>query len=59
MGLSPTTFALPEIFWAFRRLLEILSSRRPVLLVIEDLHWAEPTLHNLLESLKGAEASVL
>jgi class 3 adenylate cyclase/tetratricopeptide (TPR) repeat protein len=59
LGLGATTFSLTEIFWAFRRLLEILSSRRPVLIVIEDLHWAEPTLHDLLKSLEGAEAGAL
>ena len=59
MGLNQTTFALPEIFWAFRRLLEALGRRRPVLLVIEDLHWAEETLHDLLESLASADARAL
>ncbi len=59
MGLSTTIFSLPEIFWGFRRLLEALASRRPVVLLIEDLHWAEPTLHELLESLSSSEAGVL
>jgi class 3 adenylate cyclase/predicted ATPase len=59
LGLSPTTFSLPELFWSFRRLLEVLSSHRPVLLVIEDLHWAEPTLHDLLESLASSDAGTL
>ncbi len=59
LGLSSTTFSLPEIFWAFRRLLEIMAARRPVVLVIEDLHWAEPTLLDLLQSLASCEAGVL
>ncbi|MFZ1880444.1 MAG: adenylate/guanylate cyclase domain-containing protein [Gaiellaceae bacterium] len=59
MGLSETTFPLPEIFWGFRRLLEVLSSRRPVLLLIEDLHWAESTLHDFLESMATCDAGVL
>jgi class 3 adenylate cyclase/tetratricopeptide (TPR) repeat protein len=58
MGLSATTFSLPEIFWAFRRLLEVLAAHRPVLILIEDLHWAEPTLHDLLDSMSTAGAGV-
>jgi len=43
--------AATEIFWAARRLLEALARHRPVLVVFEDLHWAEPTLLDLVESL--------
>jgi len=38
-----------EVFWAVRRLLESLARERPVVLVIDDLHWAEPTLLDLLD----------
>jgi len=40
-----------EIFWAARRFLEALALRRPVLAIFEDLHWAEPTFLDLVESL--------
>jgi DNA-binding SARP family transcriptional activator/tetratricopeptide (TPR) repeat protein len=43
--------AAAEIFWAARRFLETLARRRPVLAVFEDLHWAEPTFLDLVESL--------
>jgi DNA-binding SARP family transcriptional activator/predicted ATPase len=43
--------AAAEIFWAARRFLETLAQHRPVLAVFEDLHWAEPTFLDLLESL--------
>ena len=43
--------AATEIFWAARRLLEALARHRPVLVVFEDLHWAEPTFLDLVESL--------
>ena len=43
--------AAAETFWAARRLLEALARHRPVLVVFEDLHWAEPTLLDLVESL--------
>jgi DNA-binding SARP family transcriptional activator len=40
-----------EIFWAARRLFETLAQSRPLVVVFEDLHWAAPTLLDLVESL--------
>ena len=42
--------AQEELFWAFRRLLLHLAEDRPLVVVVEDIHWAEPTLLDLLES---------
>ena len=39
----------PEVFWAVRRLLERAAERRPLLVAFEDLHWAEPTMLDLVE----------
>ena len=49
IGLSTEPAAQEELFWAIRRLLESVARRRPLLLVLEDLHWAEPTLLDLVE----------
>jgi class 3 adenylate cyclase len=38
-----------EIFWAVRRLLERLASARPLVVVFDDVHWAEPTFLDLLD----------
>jgi class 3 adenylate cyclase/tetratricopeptide (TPR) repeat protein len=40
-----------EIFWAVRKALEERSRHCPLALVVDDLHWAEPTLLDLLEHL--------
>jgi len=51
-----------EIFWAARRLFDTLARSQPVLVVFEDLHWAEPTFLDLVESLaiqQGRSALVL
>ncbi len=40
-----------EVFWAVRRLAEALADARPLLLVFEDIHWAEPTLLDLIDDL--------
>src|SRR5205807_3865055 len=38
-----------EISWAARRLFEALGRRRPLVVVLEDIHWAETTLLDLVE----------
>jgi DNA-binding SARP family transcriptional activator len=42
-----------EGFWAVRRLLEAVGRSRPLLLVLEDVHWAEATLLDLVDHLRG------
>jgi len=46
-GQAPGT--LGESYWAVRRLLESLASVRPLLLVLDDVHWAEPALLDLVD----------
>ena len=38
-----------KIFWAARRLFEALAQRRPLVVVLDDLQWAEPTFLDLVE----------
>jgi class 3 adenylate cyclase/tetratricopeptide (TPR) repeat protein len=38
-----------DAFWAVRRLLEGMARQRPLVLVIDDLHWATPTFLDLME----------
>ncbi len=40
-----------EIAWAVRRFLEGLAIERPVILVLDDIHWAEPSFLDLVEQL--------
>jgi tetratricopeptide (TPR) repeat protein len=42
-----------ELYWAFRRLLETLARARPLLLVLDDVQWAEPAFLDLIEYLAG------
>ncbi|MEA2546199.1 MAG: hypothetical protein QOI09_1472, partial [Chloroflexota bacterium] len=51
IGLSSESAPQEEIFWAIRKLLERLARERPLVVVVEDIHWAEPTLLDLLEYL--------
>jgi len=38
-----------ETLWAIRLLLEAIASRRPLVFLIDDLQWAEPTMLQLVE----------
>jgi predicted ATPase/class 3 adenylate cyclase len=40
-----------EIFWSVRKALEQRAREHPLALVVEDIHWAEPTLLDLAEHL--------
>src|SRR5438477_4003994 len=42
-----------EGFWAWRRLIEAMAAGLPVVLVLEDAHWATPTLLDLVDYLNG------
>ena len=42
-----------DVFWATRKLLETLARERPLLVVLEDVHWAESTFLDLLEYVVG------
>ena len=43
--------AIQELFWAIRKLLEQLAATRPVVVVFDDIHFAEPTFLQMLEYL--------
>jgi class 3 adenylate cyclase/tetratricopeptide (TPR) repeat protein len=53
LGFGGPEVLAQEIFWAVRRLLEALAARRPVVAVLEDVHWAEPTFIDLIDYLAG------
>ena len=53
LGDPGTSAAGEETFWAVRKLLEALARRQPLVVCFEDIHWAEPTLLDLIEYLAG------
>ncbi|MBA3263163.1 MAG: AAA family ATPase [Thermoleophilaceae bacterium] len=51
IGLAATVSTPEETFWAARQLFESLAARLPLLIVFDDVHWAEPTFLDLVEYL--------
>jgi class 3 adenylate cyclase/tetratricopeptide (TPR) repeat protein len=51
LGLGGESGPSEETFWAIRRLLEIAGSDRPLVIVFDDIHWAEPTFLDFVEHL--------
>jgi predicted ATPase/class 3 adenylate cyclase len=48
VGLWESQFSVEEILWGTRKLLERLARERPLVVVFDDIHWAEPTLLDLI-----------
>ena len=63
INLSAAQFPVAELMWGGRRLLETLAADRPLVMLVDDLHWAEATfldfLDHLLETVEGASLLVL
>jgi class 3 adenylate cyclase/predicted ATPase len=53
VGSTPALAPGTEMFWAVRRLFEELAREQPAVIMFEDIHWAAPTLLDLLEYLAG------
>ena len=49
LGHSTQASSAEETSWAVRKLFEALAQERPLVVVFEDLHWAEPTLLDMIE----------
>ncbi|HZB03320.1 MAG TPA: adenylate/guanylate cyclase domain-containing protein [Actinomycetota bacterium] len=59
MGVGGMTAELQETFWAIRKLLEWLGTSRPVVVILDDLQWAEPTLLDMIEYLSWSRDTAL
>jgi class 3 adenylate cyclase/tetratricopeptide (TPR) repeat protein len=53
VGQGTGAAAAEETFWAIRRFLEELARDRPLVVCFDDVHWASPTLLDLIEYLAG------
>ncbi len=49
VGFSADVGTSEETFWAIRKFFERLAREQPLVVVFEDIHWAEPTFLDLLD----------
>jgi class 3 adenylate cyclase len=54
LGVVDSTAYPEDTFWAVRKLLEAVAGERPLVIVLEDIQWAEPTFIDLIEYLPVA-----
>jgi class 3 adenylate cyclase/tetratricopeptide (TPR) repeat protein/GTPase SAR1 family protein len=60
IGLSAEQFPVEETFWATAQFFERLALRKPVIVVIEDIHWAEKTFLELIRHVvDSSQAAVI
>jgi len=55
-GFARGTVSVEEAQWAARRLMERLASDRPLVIVFEDIHWAEQSLLDLIHHVASVSA---
>jgi class 3 adenylate cyclase/tetratricopeptide (TPR) repeat protein len=48
-GRGRTSATEPDVQWAVRRLFEAMARQRPLVVVFDDIHWAEPAMLDLIE----------
>src|SRR5205823_3893270 len=58
IGLGAADFGLDEINWGTRRLFEFQAAEQPLVVVFEDVHWAESALLDLVEYVLATAAEV-
>jgi class 3 adenylate cyclase/tetratricopeptide (TPR) repeat protein len=58
IGLSASQFTIEDLFWGVRRLIERLAAERPLVLIVEDVHWAETTFLDLIDQVHIAAEAV-
>ena len=61
VGLSGEAADREQVFSAWRRVFDELATRRPLVLVVEDIHWADPALLAFLRQFaeRSADAPIL
>ncbi len=53
VGFAESPGGMQETFWAIRRFLECLQAERPLVVLFDDIQWAEPTFLDFVEYLAG------
>ena len=59
VGLTDAAYPIDELFFGLRRVLTSIAEGGPLVVTFEDLHWAEPTMLELVDHLAAAPAPLL
>ncbi len=59
LGLSPTSYQVGELFWGIRRFFELFAATGPIVVLFDDIHWAEPTFLDLVDHLTSTPGTAL
>lgn len=51
IGLRRGTVEAEDTYWTLQRMLDLFARTRPLVLIVDDLHWAEPALLRFIEHL--------
>lgn len=57
IGLSNEAFPMHETSWAARKFFELLAVQGPAVVLVDDIHWAEPAFLDLLENVLEASGA--
>jgi predicted ATPase len=57
IGLAEADYSMDEVFWGTRKLFELIAARQPLVVVFEDIHWAELAFLDLIEHVAAKSAS--
>jgi class 3 adenylate cyclase/tetratricopeptide (TPR) repeat protein len=58
LGMAEPTAPPEQVFWAVRKVLEALAGDRPLLVILDDIQWAEPTFLDLVEHITDRSREV-
>ena len=58
MGFGSGAYGKDELLWSVRAVIETIARRWPLVLVLDDIHWAEPILLDLIEHVADTSAGV-
>jgi class 3 adenylate cyclase/tetratricopeptide (TPR) repeat protein len=58
MGFGSGAYGKDELLWSVRAVLETIARRRPLVVILDDIHWAEQILLDVIEHVAGTSDGV-
>ncbi len=58
MGMGSGSYGKDELLWSARVLLEVIARRGPLVVIFDDIHWAEPIFLDLIGQVAGMSQGV-